>query len=294
MKKVAILGIENSHSWFFSEMLAGRDGSRRDDIELIGLYAADINSEDAAIALKEIGERSVCDYCAKSYDEFVGKVDAVMITARHGGLHLTFAKPYLELGLPVWIDKPICTSPEDAIELVTLAKKYNAPICGGSMLAFAQGIDDLAKVVATNKENLRGGHVTAPIKLNDPNGGFWFYGQHLVQMLTKVFGYDVRSVKATLGDGFVEAVYRYDNFNVTAYFGTGFSMTVYSDANDMQCCKFSLDGCVEAEMDEFCEMLETGKGVESYKNFIAPVFIIDATIKAYEQGCEVEIHVPEV
>lgn len=42
-------------------------------------------------------------YVATSYDEFVGKVDGIIITARHGDNHYQYAKPYLQCGLPMYI-----------------------------------------------------------------------------------------------------------------------------------------------------------------------------------------------
>ena len=78
--------------------------------------------------------RVACDFFA-----FVGEVDAVMITARHGGLHLPFALPYIREGAKLWIDKPITASVEDARELVRLAHEKHLLLCGGSSLAGAEG-----------------------------------------------------------------------------------------------------------------------------------------------------------
>ena len=48
------------------------------------------------------------------------------------------------------------------------------------------------------------------------------------------------------------------------------------------------------ELMEFVQMVRSGKGVEDYREFIAPVFISDAIIRSFESGETVEIVLPEV
>ena len=145
--KIAILGAESTHANAFASKLAGKDGSRLfPDVELVGVYA-DKELKDSDAGVQAILQNSACQYVTDKYDEFAGQVDAVMITSRHGSKHLAYARPYLEQGVPVWIDKPICSNVEDAMELVKLASKYNVPVCGGSSLVFSKEIRELASYV---------------------------------------------------------------------------------------------------------------------------------------------------
>ena len=41
-------------------------------------------------------------------------------------------------------------------------------------------------------------------------------------------------------------------------------------------------------------MVRTGEGVQSYRDFVLPVYVIDATIRAFEENKTVEISVPEI
>lgn len=293
MKKVAILGIENSHAWSFAKSLAGKDGTKVDEtLELVGFYA-DMTREDSRTGAAKLQEVSTCDYFAETAEEFVGKVDAVMITSRHGKFHLPFARPYLERGIPVWVDKPICTSTEDVLELVKLAKQTGSPITGGSSLIFSKEILEMAEY-AKSGEKVIGGHVTAPVNMVNDYGNFWFYSSHLVQMVIAVFGPDIKSVSAHRQGDHVSAVYHYENMDVTAYFGTGYSVTVYQTPTQAKSITVTTAGCYDAELNEFCRMVRTGKGVESYHDFVLPVFVIDATIRAFEENRTVEISIPEI
>ena len=75
MYKIAILGCENSHADFFLDYIINQKAV--DDIEIIGIYS---DEKDAALRLQE--QFNV--YVAENYDEFVGKIDGLIITPGHG------------------------------------------------------------------------------------------------------------------------------------------------------------------------------------------------------------------
>lgn len=290
--KIAILGAESSHANAFASKLAGKDGSKLfPEVELVGIYA-DKALSDSAAGVQAILEKSACKYITNQYDEFLNCVDGVIITSRHGSKHLTYAKPYLEKGIPVWIDKPICSSAEDALQLVKLAKKFNTPICGGSLLVFSKEIKELALYVKKNRSTVRGGHVTAPIEIDSKYDGFWFYASHAIQMMVEIFGVDVKKVAADKGKDFVRAVYEYNDFAVSVYFGSGYTVTLYKDSYYAEPLNISI-GDSEDELREFYSIIKNRKENRNYREWIAPVFLIDATMKAYEQRRVIEFVIPE-
>ena len=294
MNKVAIIGIENSHAWSFAKSLCPKDGEKTyEDMDLIGFYA-DLTQEDGQVGAAKLEKVSACTQYAETPDGFVDDVDAVMITARHGKYHLPYAKPYLQKGIPVWVDKPICTSTEDVVELVNLAKQSGSPVCGGSSLVFAKEIREMAEYVETNREEIIGGHVTAPVSLVNDYGNFWFYSSHLVQMITTVFGFDILSVEAWQSGKTVRAVYHYANMDVTAMFGTGYTVTAYKGSGHAKTTCVTMDGCYDAELHEFYNMVKTGQGAASWREFVMPVFLIDATTRAFEEKREIKVVLPDM
>ena len=138
MYKVAILGCENSHANNFLDAVI--NGQIVNDIEFVGVYSDNI---EAAQKLHD----KFGVYVATSYDEFVGKVDGVIITARHGDHHYKYAKPYLASGIPMFIDKPITCSQADAVDFMADLKAHNIPVSGGSVCVTAQHVQDLKKAV---------------------------------------------------------------------------------------------------------------------------------------------------
>lgn len=286
--KLAILGAESLHAADFAALLAGKDGRKLfADVELVGIYA-DKDLADSEAGIKIIREKSSCKYFTNDYKDFLSKVDGVIITSRHGSKHLAYARPYLERGIPVWVDKPICSDVQEIIELTELARKNNTSVIGGSSLAVSKEITDLSAYIKENRSAVQGGHITAPIHMNSEYDGFWFYAPHAVQMMTEVFGTKIRRVRAHRGMNYVQAIYEYDDFPVSVYFGTGYTVTLYKDNYSAEPMKVS-PGSNEQLLEEFYNLVKKGTVIEDYKEFIAPVRLIDATIKAYEQEIVVEL-----
>ncbi|MBQ4516480.1 MAG: Gfo/Idh/MocA family oxidoreductase [Clostridia bacterium] len=292
MIKLAILGTENSHSWYFSSVLAPKDGNKKyPDIELLGVYG-DCNAEGAEEGFEKIREMSACNVFANHYNDFLDEADAVMITAADGANHFKYAKSYIEKGIPVWIDKPTTRDTSELVEMWELAEKSGAILCGGSALQYADTIKKLADEVSNSNEQICGGHVTAPLSMENSCGGFWYYTQHLVQMMTTVFGSDVKSVRAEKNERGVNAIYRYNGFDVTTFYGSGYSVTVYMNEWVAKAESFDLTATYfMPPLESFIKVLKSGKADKTKKEFMAPVFIIDATIKSYNENREVIIDI---
>ena len=295
MIKLAILGSENSHAWGFSSVFAPKDGKKMfEDVELIGMHL-NPETEDGKIAMEKIMERSTITEFSSDPETFVADADAVMVTARHGGDHLKFIRKYIEKGIPVWVDKPITASVGEAEELVALCKKHSAPVSGGSSLAHAKGVVKCAEYVKNNPGTVFGGHVTAPVNMVNNYGNFWFYSQHLVQMITEIFGIEARKVSAVKDEHGVRAQYFFDDYSVSAYFGSGYSVTLYAGGYEVVQENVVLEGeYYIPELESFYKVIKTGKSDKDYRTLVAPVYIIDATITAFETGKETEIIIPEL
>lgn len=295
MKKIAILGSENSHAALFASVLAPKDGAKRyDDIELIGVYG-----EPGEAGVTEgnelIKNMSACQVFTQDKDAFLDIADAVMVTARDGAKHLEYAENYIKKGIPVWIDKPITRSTAELLELIRMAREYGAILSGGSSLEFDKVVNKFADLAKNCQTPHLGGHVTAPVNLDNPYGGFWFYTQHLVAMITTIFGVEMKSVRAIKTDKGVNAVYDYGDFAVSAFYGAGYSVTLYTSGFGAVSETITLgDDFFVPELDTFVEVLRTNKADKSTKDYIAPVFILEATVEAFETGNEVEILIPEI
>ena len=283
MYKIAILGCENSHANIFLDYII--KDKKYPDVEVLGVY-----SHEAEAAQKLSDEYGV--YAAKSYDEFVGKADGIIVTARHGDRHYMYAKPYIESGIPMFIDKPVTVTEEDATNLKNDLIQNGVRVCGGSVCKFPELVHELKKAVEEKTYGeVYGGYLRFPVSLVNEHGNFFFYAQHLVEVMCEVFGYYPVSVSAFQNGNVVTGIVRYDNYDVNVVFVDGnYEYHVGIDCEKgIKLSNFELDGCFEQEFESFYKLLKGDKQTETYEDFIAPVFIMNALDRSLKSGKEEKV-----
>lgn len=142
-------------------------------------------------------------------EDLLGRIDAVLVESNEGGVHRERAAPFIEAGLPVFVDKPFTSSVADARALVELADRHGVTILSASALRFA---DDLEAIRAdASLGRLTGADVFSPAHLNDANPGLFHYGVHGVEMLYALLGTGCRDVTCVFEEGGEVVVGRWGN-----------------------------------------------------------------------------------
>ena len=278
MYKIVILGCENSHANNFLRLIAE---GHYPEIEVIGIYS---NEPEAVQKLHDqFGTPILADYA-----DAVGKVDGVMITARHGDNHHKYAKPYMDAGIPMFIDKPITCTEEEAVAFMREARDRGIRLCGGSTCAALAETLALAETAKTEALGpVRGGAVVSPYHPASPYGGFTFYAQHLIEIMTTVFGESVRAVRTDRREGGMTFTARYDAFSVQATYLEGigyYSASVYGKKGVRnEILQFTPDS-FRHEMNDMLDLLRGEPMKKSYESFIYPVFVMNALMRAQEQS----------
>ncbi len=283
MYRIGILGAENSHATRFIEIFNGVKkitGVDYPDIRVVSCYS---RYPDVCGKLAELGD---LEFIAEKPEDMLGKVDAVMVTARDGKYHLPYARPYIEAGLPAFIDKPFTNSREDAVALVKLAKAKNVPLTGGSTVKLAADVKMLAFARTDGVGGVLGGTATAPVDMHNEYGDFYFYSSHLAEMSMTIFGYRPKSVNAFRSGDCVTAVVHYDGFDVANHFiehNYTYEASVYGQAKSVSRI---VDGSMNYvnECADFAGMLRTGRMTHTFAELAAPVFYINAVKESYENG----------
>ena len=286
--KVAILGCENSHAWTFAEHI--KTNEKYKDIELLGIFGYDDNGA------KVITEKGHCDYVTNDPHEFLGKVDAIICTARHGDNHYECAMPYIKAGIPCFIDKPFTVDLKKGEEMIAEAKKSGALLCGGSSLKFLPGLKEINNFIK-EKGGVAAGNLSAPVNMVNEHGGFFFYSQHLVEMMLVAFGKDIKSVYARADEDKQKVTFiaNYDGFDVTGHFYNCYHYTCDLVARDgtmhteIIAGRDGMDNLFLEEFDEFVNMVKNKEMKMSYERLLLPVKILNAIYESYTTGKEVEI-----
>jgi hypothetical protein len=122
----------------------------------------------------------------------IGKVDGMLIESQQGGVHWERARPFLEAGLPCYIDKPFTCGVADAKKLAALAEAKKVPIFSSSSLRYAP---ELVRFMADPKHGkVLGAVAYGPASLHDLNPGLYHYGIHAVEVLYTLMGPGCRRV----------------------------------------------------------------------------------------------------
>lgn len=122
-------------------------------------------------------------------EEMIGKVDGMLIEAVDGTVHYERARPFLEKGIPCFVDKPFTCSAADAKKLIDLAEKNKAFVFSSSSLRYAPEV--VQYVSDPGRGKLVGCISYGPAPLSpipDRNAGLYHYGIHAVEVLYTLMG----------------------------------------------------------------------------------------------------------
>ena len=281
MKRIAILGCENSHADAFLKCIAEKQAFS--DVEVIGVYSDD---RGTAERLKENFNVPILE----SYSEAVGRIDGLVITARHGDNHYRYAKPYIESGIPMFIDKPITVREDEAVELMRALKARGVRLCGGSSLKQDVFVQRLKKEREDNVGGKTvGGYVRAPYQSKNEYGGFYFYAQHLVEMVCEIFGRYPLSVAARKNGSRIHVLFHYADYDCVGLFCDENYTYYASRMAETGTSSFdipSTEEWFEREFGEFYRLLSGDRQSATYQDVFAPVFILNAIDRSLKSGRE--------
>ena len=127
--------------------------------------------------------------------EMIGQIDGVLIESVDGSVHYERAKPFLEAGVPMFIDKPFTCSLEHATAIAELAEKNNVPVFSSSSLRYGVEVQELL-----DKQDefgaVLGADAYSPGSTHPRNPGLFNYGIHGLETLYALMGAGCTSVWA--------------------------------------------------------------------------------------------------
>ena len=192
--KVGIIGLDTSHAPAFTRILNNpSDPDHVPGAKVVAAYPG--GSPDIASSRDRLGR-----FTNQLRDEFgveivadiptlCSKVDAVLLESVDGRKHLEQVKLVFEAGLPVFIDKPLAASLEDAREIARLGKQHGVPWWSASSVRY----DSAAQKVKLPAPH---GVITwgpAPIEPTHHLDLSW-YGIHPIELLFSLMGTGCQSV----------------------------------------------------------------------------------------------------
>lgn len=165
VKSIGIIGISegNGHPFSYSSIINGYSPEGLAASGWLGIYeyvrrrhSSEFGMEGWAIthAWTQDPESTnkLCAAChiphgVSDYREFLGKVDAVIIARDDYQVHYEISKPFLEAGLPVFIDKPLSVEPFELRFYKPYLETGQLMSCSG--MRYARELDEPRAALAT-------------------------------------------------------------------------------------------------------------------------------------------------
>jgi hypothetical protein len=124
-----------THAPIWGPIINALDGRVRMTGMLV-THVWDIRKDDAEAFGKRIGAEVV-----ESFDQMIGKVDAIIIPDFDAvPVYKYLVRPYIEAGIPCFINRPFALCLKDAREMIELAKKHGVPLMCGSSFEYVKEV----------------------------------------------------------------------------------------------------------------------------------------------------------
>jgi predicted dehydrogenase len=224
--RLGIVGTDTSHVPEFTKLLNGGPGEpdHVPGARVVAAYKGGSKDiADSVNRVEQFAEQIHIRYGVEIVPDIatlLSKVDAVLMTSIDGRIHLAQAKPVIAAHKPLFIDKPLAATLEDAREIARLAREAGVAWFSASSLRFGA-------IGATMKFPDMTGAVTwgpGPFEPHHYLELSW-YAVHPIELLYTIMGRGCESVTRTAGQNVDVMVGRWKDGRV----GTVNAIRPYSD-----------------------------------------------------------------
>ncbi|MFV0442298.1 MAG: Gfo/Idh/MocA family oxidoreductase [Planctomycetaceae bacterium] len=201
--RIGIIGLDTSHAVAFTKLInAAEPLPVFQGIRIVAAYpqgSPDIESSISRVPgyteeVKKLGVEIV-----DSIDELVSRVDAVLLETNDGRPHFEQVLPVLKAKKPVFVDKPIAASLEDAVAILEAARYYGTPCFSSSSLRWMGQVQEVRR---GEYGPVVGCDTYSPCSLEATHPDLYWYGIHGVEGLFAVMGTGLKSVARTQTENF--------------------------------------------------------------------------------------------
>jgi virulence factor len=286
MKSVGLVGVNTYHAEAFSRIFNGdaETAPAIDTARITHIWGGEhIERRDTLVA------RFGHDHVVAAPADMIGAVDGVLVVddTGLGARHAELATPFVEAGLPVFVDKPMTTELADAITLFDVAERHNAPVMSCSSLRFT--VEQAALLGQIEALGAIGSIVSV-------GTGDWFnYGVHVVELVGALTSDRPTTVQRVALDNKDVAIVTYES-GLVAVIQTlrdveyVFHASVYGDKGHLSFDVSDGMGFYTNTMRAFVTMMETGIPPVTREQTLDVLAILHAGDRSAETGAPIAIN----
>lgn len=286
--RIGIIGTDTSHVIAFSKIL--NDPKHPDYIPGARIVAAykggSKDIESSATRVDNYAEELARDWKVEIVPDIatlLTKVDAVLLESVDGRPHLAQAKPVIAAGKPLFIDKPLAATLEDALEIARLAKANNVKWFSSSSLRWAKSLLPLVQ------PGLKGAVVWGPGPLEEHHYlELGWYAIHATDMLFTLMGKGCQTVTRIYSEDQDEISCRWSDGRIGTVRAlrpySDFGAVVFTKDNKIQQTPAKFEYSYVPLVKEFVTFFQTGKTPVDPDETLEIFAFLDAAQKSREQG----------
>ena len=282
--RIGIIGAENSHTIGFGKMF-------NIDKKFPGFEVKYVWGETEEFAIRAMKEGNIPNMVSDPVD-MLGKIDALIVDHRHAKYHLEAATPFVEAGIPTFIDKPFCYRVSEGKEFLAMARKAGTPVTSFSSILQSDATFDIKKQLESLGEF---NHIVSmgPADIESKYGGIFFYGVHIVEPLLFLFGENISKVRISSNEKNATANLAYDDGKLATLIFKNMSRG-WETFIETKEGLIKLESSVK-ERDptrnyvDMVEMFQTGKEPRSHQSILSGVAVLEALEKSVITGDWVDV-----
>jgi predicted dehydrogenase len=187
--RIGMIGLDTSHSIAFTGIINNTDDKAMAGYRVVAAYpygSKTIESSYSRIPgyIEDIKKLDV--EIVGSIEELLKMTDVVLLETNDGNLHLEQALEVFRAGKPLFIDKPVAGSLEDALKIYKAAGEYKVPVFSSSSLRWSKNTEAIRQGELVGK--VLGAFTYSPAHIEPSHPDLYWYGVHGVEMLYSVMG----------------------------------------------------------------------------------------------------------
>jgi predicted dehydrogenase len=219
--------------------------------------------------------------------DMLGKIDALVVDHRHPKYHLEAATPFVEAGIPTFIDKPFCYRVSEGEAFLAMAREKGTPVTSFSSILQSDATFDIKEQLESMPEI---GHIVSmgPADIESAYGGIFFYGVHLVEPVLYWFGDDVKQVRISKNGKNATASLGYEDGKLITLIFNEFYYGWDTYAETREGIRKLESRVGESDPPrhyvDMVEMFRTGKEPRSHQSILASVAVLQALEKSVVSG----------
>ena len=284
---VAIIGLDTSHAIEFPRRM--QDPECKPELRVDGMHAVSCLRFPTPFTTDEVLDARQAQLerwgvkVTTHFDEAVAGCDAIMLEINDPTLHVDYFRRCLDLGKPIFIDKPLADTYAQGRLILDLAASHQVPVISASPLRFSHNLEEACQIVQQPAQ----AYCYGPLGIPPAGDGIIWYGVHCFEMLQRIMGPGAQRIDARRDASGVVAIVEYpDGRRGIAELTVGKYAYGGTLRADELIVSFVIDGAMfyTEELRIIKDFFLTGQAPFSLADSLEVLDLIDSAVRSVNQG----------